>query len=147
YEALDGENEALWIAETVNTLLRRNEREHFAILYRTNFQSRQIEEALRRYGKRYNVVGGLSFYQRSEIKDMLCYLRVLLTPTDNIALSRIINTPARGIGKTTVEQLDDYAAQHKMSTWEAIAQLRESHQLSARAHAALNAFRDLIIEL
>ena len=79
---------------------RRIRNERVAVLYRTNSQSRQIEEALRRYGRKYIVVGGFSFYQRAEVKDMLAYLKVLLSPQDSISLLRIINTPARGIGKT-----------------------------------------------
>ena len=79
------------------------------MLYRTNAQSRQIEEALRRYGRKYVVVGGFSFYQRAEVKDMLAYLKVLVSPQDSISLLRIINTPARGIGRTTIEQIEQYA--------------------------------------
>ncbi len=99
YEAPDGENEALFIADTIEKIISRNPLDRVAVLYRTNSQSRQIEEALRRYGRKYLVVGGFSFYQRAEVKDLLAYLRVLFTPQDSIALLRIINTPARGIGK------------------------------------------------
>ena len=83
-----------------------------AVLYRTNFQSRQIEEALRRYGRKYNVVGGFSFYQRAEIKDIVAYLKLAASNTDSVSLLRIINTPARGIGRTTVEQIEQYAREH-----------------------------------
>ena len=86
-----------------------------AVLYRTNSQSRQIEEALRRYGRKYIVVGGFSFYQRAEVKDMLAYLKVLVSPQDSISLLRIINTPARGIGRTTIEQIEQYALQHELA--------------------------------
>ena len=98
YEAPDSENEALCIADTIENRLARNPKERVAILYRTNSQSRQIEEALRRYGRKYMVVGGFSFYQRAEVKDILAYLKVLVSPHDSISLLRIINTPARGIG-------------------------------------------------
>ncbi len=77
YEAPDGENEALFIADTIEKMLARNPLQRVAVLYRTNFQSRQIEEALRRYGRKYLVVGGFSFYQRAEVKDILSYLKVL----------------------------------------------------------------------
>ena len=80
-----------------------------AVLYRTNFQSRQIEEALRRYGREYIVVGGFSFYQRAEVKDALAYLKAVISPQDSVSLLRIINTPARGIGKSTIEQIEQYA--------------------------------------
>ncbi len=121
YEAPDGENEALFIADTIEKLLSAKPNERVAVLYRTNSQSRQIEEALRRYGRKYLVVGGFSFYQRAEVKDLLAYLKVLLSPQDSIGLLRIINTPARGIGKGTIEQIEQYALEHGMSLWTAIA--------------------------
>src|SRR5271154_2084132 len=80
YEAPDSENEALWIADKVEASFRDNPRDRVAILYRTNSQSRQIEEALRRYGRKYIVVGGFSFYQRAEVKDILAYLKILVSP-------------------------------------------------------------------
>ncbi len=99
YEAFDGEQEALFIADTIERLLSANPNHRVAVLYRTNFQSRQIEEALRRYRRQYIVVGGLSFYQRAEVKDALSYLKAVVSPQDSVSLLRIINTPARGIGK------------------------------------------------
>src|SRR5580698_5048729 len=112
YEAPDSENEALWIADKVEASFRENPKDRVAILYRTNSQSRQIEEALRRYGRKYIVVGGFSFYQRAEVKDILAYLKILVSPQDSISLLRIINTPARGIGRTTLEQIEQYALAH-----------------------------------
>ena len=102
------------------------------MLYRTNFQSRQIEEALRRYGRKYIVVGGFSFYQRAEIKDLLAYLKAAANPNDSISLLRIINMPARGIGKTTVEQIEQYALENELSIWTAIGRMLDE-QRSARA--------------
>ena len=115
FEAWDGEQEALFIADTAERLLSRNPRERVAVLYRTNSQSRQIEEALRRYQRKYLVVGGFSFYQRAEVKDLLAYLKVLLNRQDSIGLLRIINTPARGIGKSTVEQMERFALESNLS--------------------------------
>ncbi|PWE01468.1 ATP-dependent helicase [Marinilabilia rubra] len=92
----------------------------FAILYRTNAQSRIFEEALRKKNIPYKIYGGLSFYQRKEIKDLLAYLRVTINPKDSEALKRIINYPARGIGKTTMEKLEAIASQHDVSLWEVI---------------------------
>ncbi len=145
YEAPDGENEALWIADTIERVARQGGR--VAVLYRTNFQSRQIEEALRRYGRKYKVVGGFSFYQRAEIKDVLSYLKVSVSPVDDISLLRVINTPARGIGKTTVEQIERYALEHGIPLWAAIERMLDEKAFPARAEAALRGFQTLIREI
>jgi DNA helicase-2/ATP-dependent DNA helicase PcrA len=147
YQGPDAENEALFIADKIETELRRNPKQRVAVLYRTNFQSRQIEEALRRYGRKYLVVGGFSFYQRAEVKDLLSYLKFLISPHDSVALLRIINTPARGIGKTTVEQLEHFALEKNLSLWSAMEQMVEEHVLPARAEAALMAFGRMIVDL
>lgn len=147
YRADDGEQEALFIADTIEKLLRGDPSLRVAVLYRTNFQSRQIEEALRRYNRKYTVVGGLSFYQRAEIKDALAYLKLLLNPRDGISLLRVINVPARGIGKTTIDQLEKLAAERGITLWEAILASIEEHLLGARAEAALGIFVRMIEEL
>ena len=147
YEAPDSENEALFIADTIEKLLARNPNDRVAVLYRTNFQSRQIEEALRRYGRKYIVVGGFSFYQRAEIKDILAYLKVAGAPQDSISLLRVINTPARGIGKTTVEQIEQFALTNNLSAWGAIRRMLEEKVFPTRAEAALASFVRLIEEL
>ena len=140
YEAPDGENEALFIAHTIERLLAKNPAERVAVLYRTNFQSRQIEEALRRYGRKYLVVGGFSFYQRAEVKDLLAYLKVLLSPFDSVSLLRIINTPARGIGKGTVDQIEQYSLERGLSLWSAFPRMIEERILPTRAESAVKAF-------
>src|SRR5579871_4617000 len=147
YAGFDAENEALFIADTIERLLADHPEEHVAVLYRTNFQSRQIEEALRRYGRKYVVVGGFSFYQRAEIKDTLSYLKVLSSPHDSISLLRIINTPARGIGKSTIEQIEQYALEHQFSIWSAIGRMLDENLFPARAEVALRFFRNMIQEL
>ena len=147
YEAPDGENEALFIADTIEKILSRSPRERVAVLYRTNFQSRQIEEALRRYNRKYLVVGGFSFYQRAEVKDLLSYLKVVLSPQDSINLLRIINTPARGIGKGTVEQVEQWALQNGTSVWQAMPQMLAAKVFPARAESAIKSFVKLISEL
>jgi DNA helicase-2/ATP-dependent DNA helicase PcrA len=147
YEAADGEQEALFIAGTIEKLLAKKRDTRIAILYRTNFQSRQIEEALRRYMRKYIVVGGFSFYQRAEVKDAISYLKLLMNPRDNVALMRVLNVPARGIGKTTADQLEKIAADKSSSMWEAIGIAGEQHLLGARAEASLGAFHRLIEEL
>lgn len=147
FEAFDGEQEALFIADTIERLLTANPQDRVAVLYRTNFQSRQIEEALRRYGRKYVVLGGFSFYQRAEIKDALAYLKALISPHDSVSLMRIINTPARGIGKSTLEQIEQYAQEHHISLWSAIGRMLEEQLFPTRAEAALRVFRNLMVEL
>ena len=148
YEAPDGENEALFIADNIQKYLRRageqQEQPRAAVLYRTNSQSRLVEEALRRYGIAYTMVGGFSFYDRAEIKDLLSYLKLVQNPDDSIALARVINTPARGIGKTTLEILDRLSIETGMSTWAAIGHAIKEQLLPARACMALTTFRRLI---
>jgi DNA helicase-2/ATP-dependent DNA helicase PcrA len=147
FEAFDGEQEALFIADTIERLLTANPQDRVAVLYRTNFQSRQIEEALRRYGREYVVLGGFSFYQRAEVKDALAYLKTLASPHDSVSLLRIVNTPARGIGKSTVEQIEQYAQEQHLSVWSAIGRMLDEKLFPARAEAALRVFRNLIAEL
>jgi DNA helicase-2/ATP-dependent DNA helicase PcrA len=147
YEASDGENEALFIVDTIQKLFVTDPALRVAVLYRTNFQSRQIEEALRRYGRKYKVVGGFSFYQRSEVKDALAYLRMLTAQEDSIGLLRILNTPARGIGKTTLEQLDKISVEGGLSLWAAMKSALASGALGSRAGAAVAIFVKLIEEL
>jgi DNA helicase-2/ATP-dependent DNA helicase PcrA len=147
YKAPDAENEALWIADTIESLLARNPQDHVAVLYRTNAQSRQIEEALRRYGRKYVVVGGFSFYQRAEVKDILAYLKVLVSPQDSISFLRIINTPARGIGRTTIAEVEQYALAHELPLWTALERMLEQHAFTARAEAALGGFHRMMREL
>src|SRR3569832_1989545 len=93
---------------------------NFAILYRTNAQSRSMEEALRKMNIPYRIYGGLSFYKRKEIKDLLAYFRLVINEKDDEALKRIINVPARGIGKTTIEKLVIVASERDQSIWNLI---------------------------
>jgi DNA helicase-2/ATP-dependent DNA helicase PcrA len=147
YAGFDAENEALFIADTIEKHLAIYPEDHVAVLYRTNSQSRQIEEALRRYGRKYNIVGGFSFYQRSEVKDTVAYLKLAVSNSDSVSLLRIVNTPARGIGKTTVEQIEKFARDHGVSLWEAIGKMVDEQALSTRSQSALVAFRNLIQEM
>ncbi len=148
YEAPDGENEALFIADRIQRYLRTagesEELPRCAVLYRTNSQSRLVEEALRRYQIQYHMVGGFSFYDRAEIKDILSYMKLVQNPHDSIALSRSINSPPRGIGKTTMETLERMALTTGISTWEAIGRAIEDRLLPARALQALSGFKRLI---
>jgi DNA helicase-2/ATP-dependent DNA helicase PcrA len=149
YEAPDGENEALFIADRIQTFLRETkstEGQHCAVLYRTNSQSRLVEEALRRYNISYTMVGGFSFYERAEIKDLLGYLRLVRNPHDSMALQRVINTPARGIGKTTLETLERLALETGQSTWEVLSTAIANRLIPTRALMALESFRQLILD-
>jgi len=147
YAAFDAENEALFIADTTEKHLAGNPGDRVAILYRTHAQSRRIEEALRRYGRKYNIVGGFSFYQRAEIKDTVAYLKLAASNLDSVSLLRIINTPARGIGRTTVEQIERYGREHGLNLWDSIGRVIDDEHLSTRSQSALVTFRNLIQEL
>ncbi len=147
YAGYDAENEALFIADTIEKHLASNPSDHVAVLYRTNSQSRQIEEALRRYGRKYNVVGGFSFYQRAEVKDIVAYLKLAVSNIDSVSLLRIVNTPARGIGRTTVEQIERLAREQGISLWEAIGITIDGRALSTRSQSSLVVFRNLVQEL
>jgi len=152
YEAPDGENEALFIADRIAKYFREAaagtdnpiETPRCAVLYRTNSQSRLVEEALRRYQIQYHMVGGFSFYDRAEVKDILSYLKLVQNPHDSIALGRVVNSPPRGIGKTTMDTLERVALTTGMSSWDAIHRAVEEKLLPARALAALSNFRKLI---
>jgi DNA helicase II / ATP-dependent DNA helicase PcrA len=148
YEAPDGENEALFVADRVQRYLReagaQEELPRCAVLYRTNSQSRLVEEALRRYGIQYHMVGGFSFYDRAEVKDILSYLKLVQNVHDSVALSRVVNSPPRGIGKTTMETLERMALSSGMSTWDAIGRTIEDKLLPQRTLMALSNFRRLI---
>ena len=148
YEAPDGENEALFVADRISRYLKEavehGETPRAAVLYRTNSQSRLFEEAMRRYQLKYHVVGGFSFYDRSEIKDMISYLKVILNPDDSVSLLRVINTPARGIGKTTIDVIERLALETGLSLRGAVDEAIERQLLPQRALQALKNFRELI---
>jgi DNA helicase-2/ATP-dependent DNA helicase PcrA len=122
FQASTDTEEAMFVADDI--FITQNEThkplDEFAILYRTNAQSRQLEEALRKKNIKYKIYGGLSFYQRKEIKDLLAYFRLTVNPKDNEALKRIINYPSRKIGLKTIEKLENTAAKHEISIWELI---------------------------
>ncbi|WP_066759109.1 ATP-dependent helicase [Crocinitomix algicola] len=127
------------IFETKN--LEQAANSDFAILYRTNAQSRSFEESLRKLNLPYKIYGGLSFYQRKEIKDLLAYFRLTANPTDEEALKRVINYPKRGIGKTTIEKIIIAAVEHETSLWEIITNLPKFNVgISSTAKQKINAF-------
>ncbi len=120
-------DEGKFVADSIQEQKLRNHysNKDFAILYRTNAQSRAFEESLRRMGLAYTIYGGISFYQRKEIKDIVAYLRIIVNPQDEEALKRIINYPARGIGKTTIDKLILSANENNISMWEVLEKANE----------------------
>jgi DNA helicase-2/ATP-dependent DNA helicase PcrA len=141
HEAADEYEEAAFVVERLAGLRSRG---RVAVLYRMNAQSRLFEEALRRVGIPYLVVGGVGFYERKEVKDVLAYLRLLLTPSEPVALRRILNVPPRGIGDRTLSEIERVAAQRGISLWEALAVVVDEALLPARATQPLARFRELI---
>jgi DNA helicase-2/ATP-dependent DNA helicase PcrA len=129
-------------------MLHGYEYRDFAILYRTNAQSRIFEEALRKINIPYRIYGGLSFYQRKEIKDIIAYMRLLINPNDEEAFRRIVNFPTRGIGATTIGKLTAAATRFEAGLWEVVARPLEYNViLSSGSASKLNLFRDLIARL
>lgn len=144
-EALSEKDEAQKLQQTIRDLHLRSSLSYgdFAILYRTNAQSRSLEDALRRASIPYEIIGGVNFYQRREIKDALAYLRVVVNPRDNESLRRIINYPTRGIGDKTVAAIAEFAGRIRISLWEAVTRIAEI-DLPNRAKSAVTGFRELI---
>ncbi|MDX6385714.1 MAG: ATP-dependent helicase UvrD/PcrA [Blastocatellia bacterium] len=145
YQAMDAESEARFVSGKIQEHLRNDRDTRAAVLYRTNSQSRVFEEAMRRAGLSYNIVGGFSFYERMEVRDIIAYLKLAMNPHDSIALQRVINTPTRGIGKMTLDEIDLRARELGVSYWEAIDDLlADERRLSPRAGAALANFQKII---
>jgi DNA helicase-2/ATP-dependent DNA helicase PcrA len=152
YQAFDADNEARFVASKIIDYRRNSPQDKIAILYRTNAQSRVFEEALRRQRIEYNIVGGFSFYERAEVKDVIAYLKLALNPFDDIALLRVINTPARGLGKTSLDELAFRAKDFGMSMWETLAVITDEkydqpRNLTPRALEAFRSFRKIIEKL
>ncbi|HEU4835199.1 MAG TPA: UvrD-helicase domain-containing protein [Pyrinomonadaceae bacterium] len=148
YQAFDAEAEARWVAQKIVAHRREEFDIRAAVLYRTNSQSRVFEEAMRRAGLQYNIIGGFSFYERMDVRDIIAYLKLALNPNDSIALGRVINSPPRGIGKTTIDELERRAKDYELSMWETIANVIEQPgSLGPRAISALKSFRSIINKL
>lgn len=138
-------DEGKFVADTIQEQKLRNHYQHkdFAILYRTNAQSRAFEEALRRMGIPYTIYGGISFYQRKEIKDMVAYLRLIVNHNDEEALKRIINYPVRGIGKTTIDKAILIANEQNITMWEVLVRA-EQFGFKANTLIAIDTFATMI---
>ena len=160
YRAGDDIDEAEYIARIARTALHDDVENAVAVLYRTNAQSRTLEDALRRAGVAYRIIGGVRFYERKEIKDALAYMKLVLNPHDDVAMRRVINVPARGIGKGVMESLEqvDLMTESDLppllaglqpvasnnSLWVRLVHAVDQRLLAPRAMASLAAFRDLI---
>jgi DNA helicase II / ATP-dependent DNA helicase PcrA len=149
HRAEDEIQEAEFVVDQIRSLEHHPDYDwgSFAILYRTNAQSRPFEEALVRWGIPYNVVGGLKFYDRREIKDVLGYLRLLVNPLDSISLARVINTPKRGIGKTTLDRLNQTAQQLGVPLWEIVRDQTSVQTLAGRSARPIIQFAQMIERL
>lgn len=146
YARLDDDKmEANYIGQEIDRLKRTGRKySDFAILYRTNAQSRTFEDALARRDIPYRVVGGIRYYDRAEIKDMVAYMRLVANPADELALSRVINSPKRGIGQATVEKIRVFAQNSGMTMFEAFADEEVRASMSAKAGKAAKEFTDVI---
>lgn len=148
YRGTDGYDEARFVVETIKERLKEGYRKSdIAILYRSNAQSRLFEELLLRGQIPYRVYGGLRFFDRAEIKDIMAYLRMVVNPNDDVSLERSMTTPPKGIGQATIEMIREYAAQQRISLWESMQHLLEGQQLSTRAHNVLLAYSAQIHDL
>ncbi len=149
FEALNEREEARFVIEEILKEVKLKERplKEFAVLYRTNAQSRAIEEALLQHGLPYHLVGGIRFYDRKEIKDLLAYLKVLVNPYDSISLRRIINVPPRGIGSVTLKRLEDFAFEKQENLLYSLLNLDEIPELKGKIKDGLTQFSKLLAEL
>lgn len=149
YRAYSDKMEAAFVASEIKKLREDSKWDYkdFAILYRTNAQSRTFEESFRRASIPYRIFGGLKFYDRKEIKDILAYLRVILNPQDDISLRRIINVPKRSIGDATVEKLQDFANSQEMSLYDALLEAEYVPGLTARSKNPLTKFAEIMEDI
>ena len=150
YEAYNQDDEAQYVVDTIRQLIKKEQFKlsDFAVFYRTNAQSRAIEDTFVRMGVPYRLVGGLRFYSRREIKDVLAYLRLVHNPHDAVSLARVINVPTRGIGAKTIETLDEVARQSGRTLYQLVSDLAHSDiplpGVSTKARQSLTAFAQLI---
>jgi ATP-dependent DNA helicase UvrD/PcrA len=147
YQSYDAEAEAAFVGDRIVEHQRQSHALRSVVLYRTNAQSRLFEEALRRRAVSYNIVGGFSFYERAEVKDIIAYLKLAMNPQDDIAMARVINSPPRGIGKTTLDIIQNKQRELGGSLWDTIALAIENRAVGPRATSALDSFRGIIERL
>lgn len=138
-----------FISNTITYMKKYEDREYkdFAVLYRANAQARSVEDALNRAGIPYNIYGGIKFYERKEIKDIIAYLRVIQNPQDDISLKRIINVPRRGIGLRTIEKIEDRSSLKEESLYSVLIDIEDNSDISRKARASISEFVDLMSTL
>ena len=147
YRANDEQDEALFVARTIDQLSREGySHKDFAVLYRTNAQSRTVEEALLKANIPYTMVGGTKFYSRKEIRDVISYLNLIANPSDNISYERVVNEPKRGVGPGTVDKIRNFAASQEISLLDASANIMLS-PVKGKAAQAVYEFANLILDL
>jgi DNA helicase II / ATP-dependent DNA helicase PcrA len=146
YEAVSEQDEADYVATLIDRAVKEQARHYdeFAILYRTNAQSRVFEEMLLRRRIPYKLVGGPRFYERREVKDLLAYLRLILNPADAMSLRRVINSPPRGIGQVSMQRLEEYAASQQLTLFEVLERADEVPSLTPRVKASAGQFVEII---
>jgi DNA helicase-2/ATP-dependent DNA helicase PcrA len=149
FQAFDADQEGKYVASQIYDHLRMNSKTKLAILYRTNAQSRIFEESLRKMRIKYNIVGGFSFYERAEIRDIVAYLKLALNPFDDMALLRTVNTPARGLGKAALDELHLQAKDFGVSLWETIEIITDDKydqpvKLTPRAKKSFRLFKGIV---
>ncbi len=149
HESLNEYEEARFAAQRIETMMNEGDANYndFAIFYRTNAQSRVLEDHLRSRSIPYKIIGGMRFYERMEVKDMIAYLKVLVNPSDDVATKRIINTPSRGLGKTTIERIEEHAKEKQLSFFSAIASAADHRVVHAGAAARLRDFANMMLTL
>lgn len=147
YEANSESEEANFVARKITSQVSKRSYNDFTVLYRTNAQSRAIEEALMAKGIPYKIIGGLKFYERKEIKDAVAYLKLLFNPSDDVSLKRIINVPKRSIGKTTVDKLAAISSENSLSILEIIEEIDNYNEFSPRVRGILTDFLDMMKNL
>ncbi|MCA1556498.1 MAG: UvrD-helicase domain-containing protein, partial [Acidobacteria bacterium] len=151
FQAMSAENEAAFVAAKVEEHRRVDPAIRAAVLYRTNAQSRVFEEAMRHSNIAYNIVGGFSFYERAEVRDIISYLKLAMNPHDSIAFMRVINTPPRGLGKQSLDELSRRAKDYGVSLWETLAIITDPTQettgFATRASSSLKNFQRVITNL
>lgn len=138
-----------FIINTISYMKKYEDRDYndFAVLYRANAQARSVEDALNRAGIPYNIYGGIKFYERKEIKDIIAYLRVIQNPQDDVSLKRIINVPRRGIGLRTIEKIEDRASLKEESIYSVLIDIEDNSDISRKARSSISEFVDLMSTL